>query len=130
MQYRNGAIYLKPEKIIKPQIVRQPNKFKKDYTYFLAGRVTLSGRKYNMTIARMVYYCFVEPFDLEDQDVVILCKDADNFNIHPSNLQMATKSQKQQRTVTRKRFKSPFLDLTEKDRLKQRKAILKQSANK
>src|SRR5689334_22254904 len=65
MQYRNGAFYIKPEKIIKPQIVRQPNKFKKDYTYFLAGRVTLSGKRYNITVARMVYYCFVEQFDLE-----------------------------------------------------------------
>lgn len=125
MQYRNGAIYIKPEKIIKPQIVRQPNKFKKDFTYFLTGRVTLSGKRYNITIARMVYYCFIEPFDLEDQDVVIICKDADNFNIQPSNLGMATKSQKQQRTIARKRFKSPFLAMTEQDRRKQRKAILK-----
>ena len=125
MQYRNGAIYMKPEKIIKPQIIRQPNKFKKDYTYFLAGRVTLSGRRFNLTLARMVYYCFVEPFDMEDQDIVIICRDADNFNIHPSNLEMATKSQRQLRTIARKRFKSPFLDMTEQDRLKQRKAILK-----
>lgn len=44
MQYKNGAIYIKPEKIIKPTIVAQFNKFKKDHTYFLAGRVTLSGR--------------------------------------------------------------------------------------
>jgi hypothetical protein len=125
MQYRNGAIYLKPEKIIKPQIVRLPNKFKKDYTYFLAGRVILSGRKYNITIARMVYHCFVEPFDLEDQGIVILCKDTDNFNIHPSNLKMATKSQKQRRAVARKRFKSPLLDMSEQDRSRQREAILK-----
>ena len=124
MQYRNGAIYIKPDKIIKPHIVRQPNKFKKDYTYFLAGRVTLSGRRYNLTLARMVYYCFVEHFDLEDQDIVIICKDTDNFNIRPSNLEMATKVQKQQRTISRKRFKSPFLNMTEQDRLKQRKAIL------
>lgn len=125
VKYRNGALYIKPEKIIKPQIIRQPNRFKKDYTYFLTGRVTLSGRRYNITIARMVYHCFIEPFDLEDQDIVIICRNGDNFHIHPSNLEMATKSQKQQRMVARKRFKSPFLDMTEQDRIEQRKAILK-----
>lgn len=28
MEYKNGVIYLKEEKILKPTIVKQPNKFK------------------------------------------------------------------------------------------------------
>ena len=125
MQYRNGAIYTRPEKIIKPTIVKQFNKFKKDYSYFLTCRVSLNGKRYNITIARMVYYCFVHPFDLDDYTNVVLCKDLDNFNIRPSNLKLATISQKQQRTILRKRFKSPFLDLIKSDREKQRAAIAK-----
>ena len=35
MQYRNGKIYTQPEKIIRPIIVKQPNKSIGDHTYFL-----------------------------------------------------------------------------------------------
>ena len=125
MQYRNGAIYVKEEKIIRPQIVRGKNKFKKDFQYFLTGRVTVSGKRHTFTISRMVYNCFVNPFDMENQDHVIICQDTDNFNIHPSNLRLVTKSQKQRRTIDRKRFRSPLLDMSETDRLKQREEIIK-----
>lgn len=109
--YRNGAIYIKPEKIIKPIVVKAPNKFIGDYTCFLAIRVTLFGKRYNYTVARLVYYCFVHPFDLSDNNVLILTKDTNNFSIIPSNLIAATVQYKQQRVIIRKRFKSPLLDL-------------------
>lgn len=128
MQYRNGAIYIKPEKIIKPIIIKQPNKFKKDYTFFLSVTARVKGRRYNMMIARMVYYCFVKPFDLEDHNKVIICKDTDNFNICPSNLLLVTTSQKQQRTVERKRFKSPLLEMTEQDHLERLNALIKKTS--
>jgi hypothetical protein len=124
MQYRNGAIYVKPEKIIKPMIVRQRNRYKKDYTHFLTTRVKVNGKRYSFTIARIVYYCFVASFNLQDQSIFILCKDLDNFNIRTSNLVMATLSEKQQRVVSRKRMRSPFLDMTTKDRQRQRQAIV------
>src|SRR5271168_1659391 len=63
-QYRNGAIYVKPEKIIKPMIVKQPNKFVGDSTAFLTTRITLSGKRHNFMVSRLVYYCFVQAFDL------------------------------------------------------------------
>lgn len=124
MQYRNGAIYVKPEKIIKAGIVKQPNLFKKDYTYFLTARFSLHGIRHNLMVSRMVYFCFIGHFDLEDQELVVICKDTNNFNICPSNLLLVTRSHKQQRTIARKRFSSPFLAFTDEDRQKQRKAIL------
>jgi len=125
MEYKNGAIYLKEEKIIKPTIIKQINKFKKDHTYFLTNRVIFNKRKHNFTIARIVYYCFVEQFKYEDSRRVIICKDGDNFNIRLSNLQRVTISQKQQRTVERKRFRSPYSNLSDKLRRKQRFAIIR-----
>src|SRR5450432_4205633 len=79
MLYKNGAIYLKPEKIIKPTIVKQFNKFKNDYSYFIVNRVIFKQRRYNFSIARLVYYTFVEQFDLADHGIVIICKDENNF---------------------------------------------------
>jgi len=125
MLYKNGLIYLKPEKIIKPTIIRQPNKFKRDHTYFLVNRVIFKKKRHNFSIARLVYYCFVNHFNLEDHTIVILCKDSNNFNIKPPNLAIATIEEKQQRTVKRKRFRSPLLNLSEKLRKKQRRAIIK-----
>src|SRR5687767_12621688 len=72
MKYKNGAIYTKKEKIIKPSIIHQPNKFTRDNTYFLTNRVILKKKKYNFTIARIVYYCFVERFNYTDPSVVII----------------------------------------------------------
>jgi hypothetical protein len=127
MEYRNGAIYIKPEKIIKPQIARAPNRYKKDFQQFLTSRVTLSGRRHNFTVNRLVYYCFVRRFNMEDPNRVILCKDKDNFNVQPGNLILATLSEKQTRTVKDGRFRSPFTDLhlSETFRKKQRAAIAK-----
>ncbi len=125
MEYKNGAIYLKEEKIIKPTIIKQINKFKKDHTYFLTNRITFNKRRLNLTIARIVYYCFVEQFNYEDSRIVIICKDGDNFNIRPSNLRKVTISQKQQRIVERNRFQSPYSTLSDNLRRKQRTAIIR-----
>lgn len=125
MKYKNGAIYTKREKIIKPSIIHQSNKFKKDYTYFLTNRIILKKKRYNFTIARIVYYCFVERFNYADPSIVIICGDGDNFNIRASNLAKVTRSQKQQRIVKRKRFLSPFSNLSPKLREKQRQAIIR-----
>jgi hypothetical protein len=125
MEYRNGAIYIKPEKLIKPQIVKQPNRFIGDDTSHLCVTMTLSGQSHNFTVARLVYYCFVRPFDLTDPDIRILTKDGDNFNIRPANLLAATRNQKQQRIVIRNRFRSPLLDLSEEVREENRRKIVR-----
>jgi hypothetical protein len=125
MQYRNGAIYVKPEKIIKLTIVKQPNKFVGDTTFFLTTGVTLSGKRHNFTVARLVYYCFVRPFDLADDAIMIVSVDGDNFNIHPENLRAVNRSQRQQRIVDRKRFRSPLLDLTKADKAEIQKKVIR-----
>jgi len=52
-QCRNCAIYAKPDIIIKPIIVRQPNRFVGDSTHFLTVKVGLSGKRYNsLTLKR------------------------------------------------------------------------------
>ena len=114
--YKSGAVYLKPEMILKSHVIKSYNQFKGDYNFFLTGKVCISGKIYVMMIARMVYYCFVAPFDLDDSDAWIICKDTDNFNMRPSNLKLVNRSQVQKRMVERKRQRSHFWDMTEEDR--------------
>lgn len=128
MEYRNGAIYNKPEKIIKPAIVKQPNRHKNDHTLFLTGRVTLNGIRHSFMLSRLVYYCFVERFDLADHTTVIQFKDDDHFNIRPSNLKRATLSEKQQGIFIKERAISPLMQLSAAKRQEIRKKIVKRKS--
>ena len=124
MQHPNGFVYTLPEKIIKPKIGKAANKFKNDFTYYVIGKVVVEGKRFAFSVSRMVYHCFIEPFDLKDKSIVILFKDTDNLNIHPSNLILADLGQKRQRVAERERFKSPLLDFSEEKRATIRKSIL------
>ncbi|MFT3705486.1 MAG: NUMOD4 domain-containing protein [Agriterribacter sp.] len=123
MQYKNGAIYLKEERIIKPMIIKKRNTVKNDFASFLCNRVIFNKVKYNFTLSRLVYSCFVKHLNADDKTVVVICKDGDNFNIKPSNLKLVSISQKQQRIVDTNRFFTPFADLSPENREKQRQAL-------
>jgi len=97
LEYSDGRRYVKPEKIIKPVLMKIPNRFMMDCVYFLRTTITLYKQKYNFSIARLVYQCFKKPIKIEDESVVILTKDGNGLNIKPSNLIMASLSEKQQR---------------------------------
>jgi NUMOD4 motif/NUMOD1 domain len=97
LEYSDGRVYIKPEKIIKPVLMILHNRFMNDNIYFLRVTITLYKQKYNFSLARLVYHCFKKPIKLHDESVVILTKDGDGRNIKPSNLQIASLSEKQKR---------------------------------
>ena len=97
LEYNDGRIFFKPARVIKPVVMKVLNAFKKDHIFFLRATITLFKLKYNLSIARLVYHCFTEPIDLNDETIVILPKDRNGLNIKPSNLLKATLRQKQKR---------------------------------
>jgi hypothetical protein len=129
-QYRNGAIYIKPEKIIKPYLVKQPNRYKKDQTLFLAGRVKFDGVRHNFMLSRLVYHCFVEHLDLTDHTLVVRFKDNDPFNIRPSNLKKTTLNEKQRDVFVRQRAISPLSQMSAAKRQEIRKKIIKNKSKR
>lgn len=110
LTYSDGRIYVKPEKIIKPVVMKIPNNFKNDDLFFLRISTTLFKRKYNFCIARLVFNCFIQPFKMDDASIIILTKDGNGLNIKPSNLVMASNKDKQQRMFDLKRNKLPVLE--------------------
>ncbi|MBA4168711.1 MAG: hypothetical protein H0X41_14390 [Chitinophagaceae bacterium] len=112
--YKNGAVYIKPEKIIKPEIRWHHNKFKNDYTAYLAVRVAVAKSVYNFTLARLVYCTFRKTFDYYDYSRVIFYEDGDTLNAGLSNLHPATYSEKQKRIKLLGRSPNPFYKLTPK----------------
>lgn len=82
----NGTITRLLEKIIKPGVHYKYNRSLNEKMYFLTCKIgTLESRKQFMT-ARMVYYTFVEPFDLEDPEWNVRYKDCNGLNCVPDNL--------------------------------------------
>ena len=93
--YKNGALYILPDKLIKPQIIYSKNNFKNDYPEFVTSRVVLNGTRYNFMLARLIYYLFVRKYDMNDNRKIILCKDTNNLNIIPTNLKLDLIGEKQ-----------------------------------
>lgn len=108
LEYNDGRKYLKSPRIIKPVLVKIPNEFTNDNIYFLRATVTLFKQKYNLSIARLVYFVFIKPFDIGSKDIVILCKDGDGRNIKTSNLQLANLHDKQKRIFDLERRESLY----------------------
>lgn len=106
--YSDGRIFNRNQKIIKPIVMQFHNDKVGDDIYFLRNCVVMSGKKHYLSIARLVYYCFVRKFDLTNENTVILSVDGNGLNIRPSNLYLATKQQKQQRIYDKGRTISPF----------------------
>lgn len=110
LEHSDGRIFLKPEKIIKPVVMKIPNAYVNDHVFFLRATITLFKQKHNFSLARLVYHCFTEPIDLHDETIVILTKDRNGLNIKPSNLVKATLAQKQKRIFDLNRNEPPVPD--------------------
>lgn len=110
LEYSDGRVYIKPEKIIKPVLGKAPNRFMNDNVYFLRTKVILYKKIYNFSLARLVYHCFKKPIKSDGDLVVILAKDGNNLNITPSNLIMASIAEKQQRIFELNRKDRFFAD--------------------
>jgi NUMOD4 motif/NUMOD1 domain len=124
-QYKNGAIYTLPEKIIKPSVHKNKNNFKNDFTLFLAARVKVNKVITNISIARMVYYHFVKEFDLDDKNMLALCKDSNGLNINLKNLLLVNQSSISKRVVKLGRMYGHVKNFTDEERAIQRTNIIK-----
>ena len=104
----NGKVIHKKERIIMAGVSPAPNFFTKDYTYQLAVTLRYQHKKYHSSIARLVYHCFVKPFDLQDHTIFIIQKDGNGLNCHYKNLKAVSATEKQKRSFSLKRNISCF----------------------
>ncbi|WP_344830701.1 NUMOD4 domain-containing protein [Chryseobacterium ginsenosidimutans] len=80
------------DRIMKPQAFRYFNKHLKAHFYNVRCNLCVEGKTYGRSVARLVYYHFVEKFDMEDLSFRISFKDENRFNVHFSNLEKVTAS--------------------------------------
>lgn len=102
-----GGRYILPAKIRLAQKNHSSNRFTHDDTLRLQVAVQVQNRKHTFMVHRMVYYCFVAPFDLDDTKLNVVTKDGNGLNIQPDNLLLVTAHEKCQRTYESGRLPSP-----------------------
>lgn len=107
-----GARVSVPGLVLCQQAKSTFNSFTQDYRFNLRFSATVNKNRYYMTTARMVYYCFVEPFDLTDPNRIVLYKDGDSLNICAENLELSNPGEKFARMVKHNRWKNPLAGLT------------------
>src|SRR5690606_36478149 len=102
----SGACIPVPSLMLCQQRKSTYNSFTQDYRFNLRFSATVNKRRHYISTAHMVYYCFVEPFDLTDSHQVILYKDTDSLNVSAENLELSNPSEKFARMVKQSRWKN------------------------
>lgn len=98
------------EKILKLLFTRQYNNYLKADIYNVHCGLSLEGLKYTRSVARLVYYHFVEEFDIGDRSFVISYKDNNVFNKHSSNLKKISAKEKRLITFLKDRSRNVHVD--------------------
>lgn len=69
-----------------------------------------SWKKNQKSIARLVYYHFVEQFDHFDRNILISCKDLNAFNLQPNNLEKISAKQNRLKILKNNRARNLHFD--------------------
>lgn len=112
-QYRevltaDGKVMRFQEKIIRSYPVRRYNKSVKDFNYFLSASITIERQRVKLSVGRLVYYVFIDQFNLEDTQLVVYAKNGDGKDIKPTNLKLVDLKAKAKRIFERGRLKRTF----------------------
>lgn len=78
------------ERIMKLRGIKYFNKHLNSHFYVVNCLLSSEGKSYGKSVARLVYYHFVEKFDLDDHSLLISNIDGNKFNLHFSNLEKLT----------------------------------------
>ncbi|ASW75976.1 hypothetical protein CJF12_18010 [Chryseobacterium piperi] len=105
-----GGEHWVSQKIRKLLFTKQYNNYLKTDVYNVHCGLSLNGRKYTRSVARLVYYHFVEKFDMEDRSFVISYKDNNVFNKHSTNLKKISVKEKRLNTFRKNRAKNVHVD--------------------
>lgn len=81
-----GKCQFYPERIQSQKLTLYFNQFLKEKAGHLNTRIQIEKVCYSLSIGRIVYYCFVEKFDLKDRSIYISYKDFNRLNTTPENL--------------------------------------------
>lgn len=114
---KDGKTLLMDERIQAQKQTRHFNQFVQDYKQHLCSRIQIGGVTHSLSVGRIMYYCFVEKFDLEDHSLYVTYEDGNGLNPLPENLALVDLSGLQQRIIKANRKDLHFGHSEENQRL-------------
>ncbi|MCS3533126.1 NUMOD4 domain-containing protein [Chryseobacterium sp. JUb7] len=94
-----GGIRNREEQIKLSHVFRYFNKYLKKHFYNVRCTLSSEGKKYGKSVARLVYYHFVESFNMDDKTFMISFKDDNRFHVHADNLEKLSVSDVHRKTL-------------------------------
>ncbi|GEN67891.1 NUMOD4 domain-containing protein [Chryseobacterium rhizosphaerae] len=95
-----------PEKVMELFFTKYSNKYLERSYYNTFCSLSSEGVKYRKSIARLVYYHFIEKYDMDNKSVVISYKDSNSFHLHYSNLELLSISEQRYKMFRKNRARS------------------------
>ncbi|RNA60450.1 hypothetical protein D1631_18305 [Chryseobacterium nematophagum] len=105
-----GKERLLPDMIMKLSVKKQFNKYLQTNIYNVHCSLMCEDRKYTRSVARLVYYHFIEKFDKNDTNIRINFKDNNRFNLHSSNLEKISVRESRLNTFRQNRARNVHVD--------------------
>lgn len=97
IQDSQGGVYTLPAKIRKAQVNKDRNMRCHDWTYRLQVVLQVRNVKYSFQVVRLVYYCFVEAFNMKDTTINVTTRNGNGLDVRPDNLMLVNLYEKAQR---------------------------------
>ncbi len=101
IKHKSGKMILTSERIISQTQRLDKNDLTGEPTVAMRVGLFVEGKRYDLTVRRMVYAAFVGPLDPE---MVIINLDGNGYNNQVENLKMVTKKEKSRRIFERNRI--------------------------
>lgn len=101
-----GRERMMPEIMMELIFVKRFNQYLQQNSYHVHCSLSLGGKKYRKSVARLVYYHFVEKFDYSDRSISIITKDRDSLHVHYSNLQKISASERRKTQFAENRVRN------------------------
>ncbi|PRB01992.1 hypothetical protein CQ046_13585 [Chryseobacterium sp. MYb7] len=106
----NGRKFKLPERIMKLQFMQFYNKHLEGNFYNITCLLSSEGKRFRKSVPRLVYYHFVEKFELNDRKTLISFKDNNRFHLHAENLERLSVSEELFKRVRTNRVKNSRSD--------------------
>ncbi|UZT97993.1 NUMOD4 domain-containing protein [Chryseobacterium fluminis] len=89
----NGGYRKDGERIIKLSFVKYFNRYLQRTFYHVFCGFSLEGKKFRRSVARLVYYYFIEKFSMDDQHIAISYRDTNSLHLNYNNLELLSISE-------------------------------------
>jgi len=106
----SGYLRKEYELIRKLSFRRYFNKYLNRHFYVVQCGFSINGIPYIKSVARLVYYHFVEEFDLDNHSVVISYKDNDSLHLYYKNLELLSRREKSVKVIQQNRAKNRIVE--------------------